>query len=41
VARKRSQLADRRRRLYENLEPDERRHSEQLLRHLAELICQL
>lgn len=41
VARKRSELAERRRRLYENLEPDERRHSEQLLRHLAELIWQL
>ena len=41
VARKRTELADQRRRLYENLEPDERRHSERLLRHLAELICQL
>jgi DNA-binding MarR family transcriptional regulator len=41
VARKRSELAERRRRLYENLEPEERRHSEQLLRHLAELIWRL
>ena len=41
VTGKRSELADRRRRLYENLEPEERRHSERLLRHLAELIGQL
>lgn len=41
VVRKRTELADRRRRLYENLEPDERRQSERLLRHLAELIGQL
>jgi DNA-binding MarR family transcriptional regulator len=41
VVRKRTELADRRRRLYENLEPDERRQSERLLRHLAELISQL
>jgi DNA-binding MarR family transcriptional regulator len=41
VDRKRSELADRRRRLYENLEPDERHQSERLLRHLAELISQL
>ena len=41
VTRKRSELADRRRRLYENLEPEERRQSERLLRHLAELIGQL
>lgn len=41
VASKRTELAERRRRLYENLEPDERRQSERLLRHLAELIGQL
>jgi MarR family transcriptional regulator, organic hydroperoxide resistance regulator len=41
VASKRAELADRRRRLYENLEPDERIQSERLLRHLAELIAQL
>lgn len=41
VARKRSELAERRRRLYENLEPEERRQSERLLRHLAELVGQL
>ncbi len=41
VTRKRSELAERRRRLYENLEPEERRQSERLLRHLAELIGQL
>ena len=41
VDRKRAELVDRRRRLYENLEPDERHQSERLLRHLAELIHQL
>jgi MarR family transcriptional regulator, organic hydroperoxide resistance regulator len=41
VARKRHQLARRRRRAYENLEPDEREQGERLLRHLAELVGQL
>jgi DNA-binding MarR family transcriptional regulator len=39
--RKHQQLARRRRRLYENLEPGEREQSEQLLRHLAELVGRL
>ena len=39
--RKRKELARRRRRLYEALEPAERAQSERLLRHLAELIGQL
>jgi MarR family transcriptional regulator, organic hydroperoxide resistance regulator len=41
VARKRQQLARRRRRAYENLEPEERQQGERLLRHLAELVGQL
>jgi DNA-binding MarR family transcriptional regulator len=38
---KRRQLERRRERLYEGLEPSERKQSEQLLRHLAELLGQL
>jgi MarR family transcriptional regulator, organic hydroperoxide resistance regulator len=41
LARKYEELARRRRTLYERLEPDEREPSERLLRHLAELICEL
>lgn len=41
VRRRHDQLARRRRRLYERLEPGERAQSERLLRHLAELIEQL
>lgn len=41
VRRKRRQLAQRRQRLYEQLEPSERAQSERLLRHLAELLGQL
>lgn len=41
VARKRRQLARRRRHLYERLEPPERKHAERLLLHLAELVGQL
>jgi DNA-binding MarR family transcriptional regulator len=39
--RKHRQLARRRRRLYEGLEPGEREQSERLLRHLAELVGEL
>lgn len=39
--RKREELAQRRRRLYENLEPSERAQSGRLLGHLAELMGQL
>ena len=39
--RKHEQLAQRRRRLYDNLDPGERAQSGRLLRHLAELIGQL
>jgi MarR family transcriptional regulator, organic hydroperoxide resistance regulator len=38
LARKHEQLRGRRRRLYEQLAPEERQQSERLLRHLAELI---
>lgn len=41
LRRKERQLARRRRRLYEGLEPGEREQSERLLRHLAELVGQL
>jgi MarR family transcriptional regulator, organic hydroperoxide resistance regulator len=41
IKSKRLQLARRRRRLYEQLEPGEREQSERLLRHLAELVGQL
>lgn len=41
LRRKRSQLTQRRERLYQQLEPGEREQSERLLRHLAELIEQL
>jgi MarR family transcriptional regulator, organic hydroperoxide resistance regulator len=41
LARKHSQLVARRRRLYEQLAPEEREQSERLLRHLAELIGHL
>ena len=41
LERKHQQLARRRHRLYENLEPGEREQSERLLRHLAELITQV
>jgi DNA-binding MarR family transcriptional regulator len=41
VERKRRQLARRRRRLFESLSLEERRHAEPLLRHLADLIGEL
>lgn len=41
VRRRQRQLTRRRRALYERLDPAERAQSERLLRHLAELICQL
>jgi DNA-binding MarR family transcriptional regulator len=41
LRRRRQQLANRRRRLYERLEPGEREQSERLLRHLAELVREL
>jgi MarR family transcriptional regulator, organic hydroperoxide resistance regulator len=41
LERKHEQLARRRHRVYENLEPGEREQSERLLRHLAELITEL
>jgi DNA-binding MarR family transcriptional regulator len=41
MVRKQQELAQRRRTLYERLEPDEREPSERLLRHLAELIGEL
>lgn len=41
VCAKHRQLAKQRHQLYQRLEPDERKHSEQLLRHLAELVGDL
>jgi DNA-binding MarR family transcriptional regulator len=41
LKRKHKELAGRRRRMYQNLEPGEREQSERLLRHLAELITEL
>lgn len=41
LRRKRQQLAHRRRRLYQRLEPSERKQAERLLRHLAQLISEL
>lgn len=41
LTRKHQQLARRRRRIYEQLEPGEREQSERLLRHLAELVAEL
>jgi MarR family transcriptional regulator, organic hydroperoxide resistance regulator len=41
LRRKQAQIARRRRAVYERLEPEERRQSERLLHHLAEIIGQL
>ena len=41
LRRKQAQIARRRRTIYERLEPEERRQSERLLHHLAEIIDQL
>lgn len=41
LKRKHRELTQRRQRLYEQLDPTERKHSERLLRHLAELLGQL
>jgi DNA-binding MarR family transcriptional regulator len=41
VRRKQAQIARRRRTIYERLGPEERRHSERLLHHLAEIMEQL
>ena len=41
LKRKKREIARRRKRIYERLDPEERRQSEQLLRHLAEVIDQL
>jgi DNA-binding MarR family transcriptional regulator len=41
MRRKEHDLAQRRRRLYEQLDPGEREHAERLLRHLAELVSAL
>ena len=41
VSRKRRQIIQRRKRVYDALEPGEREQSERLLRHLAELVGQL
>lgn len=38
VERKRRRLVDQRRRLFENLEPEERGQTERVLRHLAEIM---
>ena len=41
LRRKQAQIARRRRTIYARLEPEERRQSERLLRHLAEIMDQL
>jgi DNA-binding MarR family transcriptional regulator len=41
LRRKQAQIARRRRAIYERLEPEERRQSERLLHHLAEIMDQL
>lgn len=41
LKRKQAQIARRRRTIYERLEPEERRQSERLLHHLAEIIDQI
>lgn len=41
LRRKQAQIARRRRSAYDRLEPEERRQSERLLRHLAEIIDEL
>ncbi len=41
LRRKQAQIGRRRRTIYERLEPEERRQSERLLHHLAEIMDQL
>jgi MarR family transcriptional regulator, organic hydroperoxide resistance regulator len=41
VARKRRSIARQRRRLFESLAPEERAHTERLLRHLAQVIAEI